>query len=97
VLQQSFEGPAKPVDVLKTKRYVPSTAMFVNANATFPTYVTGEKVYDILGKATGETKLVATMYLDTFSPQASEDAVVEEVSDTLVALQALGVRYSSSI
>ncbi len=92
VLQQSFEGPAKPVDVLKTKRYVPSTAMFVNANATFPTYVTGEKVYDILGKATGETKLVATMYLDTFSPQASEDAVVKEVSDTLVALQTLGVQ-----
>jgi C-terminal processing protease CtpA/Prc len=91
-LQQSFATPPTSVEKLKMKRFVPASAVFVNANAVYPTYVTGEKVFGVDGKATGETKLVATMYLDTFSPSGAEPAVLKEVSDTLYALQTLGVK-----
>lgn len=93
-LQTSFAAaPVKPIDALKAKRFVPASAVYVNQNAVFPTYITGEKVYGTDGKATGETKLVATMYLNTFSPEGtSEEAVLKEVSDTLVSLQTLGVK-----
>lgn len=92
VLERSFAGPKTPADVLKTKRLVPPTAVFVNANATYPTYITGEKVVGLDGKPTGETKLIATMYVDSFSPEAEEGAVLKEISDTLVSLQTLGVK-----
>ncbi len=72
---------------LKSARHVPVRARFVTEEkATFPTYVTQETA------AGGRRELVATMYLNTFSPGEKSPKVVQEFKQTLEALQLFGVR-----
>ena len=80
---------ATPADLLKAERTVPEKAIFLSAAKIFPTYVTRKQVLDANGKATSESKLIAVMRLDTFSPDSDP---VEEVKATLTQMNELGVK-----
>ena len=76
-----------PLSQFQKVRKIPSKARFVTSEqATFPAYVTSEDM------GHGEKRLVATLYLNTFSPSASASAVVKEFKETLDALQFYGVQ-----
>jgi C-terminal processing protease CtpA/Prc len=77
---------ASVLEQMKKVRFVPNGARFITKDdATFPTYITKEKVGE------NRTRLVATMFLSTFSPKAKEGVVMKEVRETLDHLQFLGV------
>ncbi|MBS1963761.1 MAG: hypothetical protein JST04_16240 [Bdellovibrionales bacterium] len=61
-------------------RAVPEGAVFVTGAKTYPAYVSAE-----------DKGLVGTIYLDTFSPDTSEDDTVAEFKSTLQTFQTLGV------
>lgn len=77
-------------DLLKEERTVPSDAIMLSAAKTFPTYLTRKKVP---GATEGQAKdkLIAVMWLNTFSPQAEEKDVLDEVKETLKQIETLGV------
>lgn len=75
---------ATPTEKFKAARSIPADARFITADdAVFPTYLTEESVFNSAGKTTGEKKLIATMFLSTFSPGKSEDVVIKEFKKTL--------------
>jgi len=77
------------LDELKKSRIVPSKALFLENAKTFPTFITNESIKDSTGKATNESALVATIYLDTFS---IGDEAVSEIKQTLNVLKQNGVK-----
>lgn len=83
---------ATPRDELKEKRTIPSNVLFVEEAKTFPTYIRLEDVKNADGKATGATKFVGYMYLNTFSPSGDSDSVVKEFTATVKTLQKNGAR-----
>lgn len=80
------------LDELKAERNVPGRAIFIEQAKTYPAYVTKEKILDAEGNATQQSKLVGYIYLNTFSPNGDEAAVVTEFKATLAAMQELGVQ-----
>jgi C-terminal processing protease CtpA/Prc len=78
-------------NALEKQRKVPQNVTWVKEAKTFPTYISLEKEMRD-GVATGKTKRIATMYLNTFSPLTAENEVVAEVSKTLEVLEADGVQ-----
>ncbi len=77
-----------PLKQLTKVRHIPSNARFITAEgASFPTYVTEEPLLSSTKNGLNKTKLVATMYLSTFSPEAKEGAVIREFKKTLEDLQ----------
>ncbi len=73
---------------LKMNREVPKS-VFLNA-AVYPTYITNETMLNKDG--TKSSALVATMYLNTFSPPADEDPTVADVKEMLAMMKQLGVK-----
>jgi C-terminal processing protease CtpA/Prc len=74
-----------PLDKFKKLRAIPQEVRWITPDhATYPTYVSQEVKDD-------RVKLVATMYLDTFSPKAKSADVVQEFKDTLEHLAFYGV------
>jgi C-terminal processing protease CtpA/Prc len=81
-----------PMGLLKKTRYIPASAYFVTPmDATYPTYITEEALHDRAGDIRHGKKLIATMYLNTFSPSKNEEKVLAEFNKTLETLQFLGV------
>ncbi|MBI3554755.1 MAG: hypothetical protein HY074_00665 [Deltaproteobacteria bacterium] len=80
----------KGAELLGADRKTPKHAVPVTEAKTFPAYVTREKIVGKDGKATGATKLVAYMYLNTFSPKTAEPEVMKEIQATLDQLKVLG-------
>ena len=88
----AFAG-ISPLRLLRKTRYVPASAYFVTPDdATYPTYITEEDLHNQAGEPGYGKRLVATMYLNTFSPAASEKKVITEFNKTLETLQFLGVK-----
>lgn len=80
------------VELLKKQRNVPDHAIFLAEAKTFPVYLTRESLKDKEGKGiAGASKLVATMWLHSFSPEEEEATVMKEVKQTLETLEAFGV------
>lgn len=75
----------------KEARKVPDGAIFLDIAKTYPTYITREQLKEN-DKPKGESKLVATMWIDTFSPAGEEKDVIKEVKETLLTLERLGVK-----
>lgn len=82
------------VDRLRTARSVPEDAIFIEAARTYPAYVSRENVVDESGAAvSGQTRLVGTIWVDTFSPAGvTPDGIAEQAKATLSAFKTLGVR-----
>ncbi len=85
--------------IFKKVRYIPPHARFITSeNATYPAYVASEVLHDRSGKTTDEqgraygNKLVATLFLNTFSPDAALENVLHEFKETLASLQFYGVK-----
>ena len=80
---------------LKSNRVVPKGARFITEpGATFPAYITEEIIRTLDGGPTERKKLVATIYLNTFSPEgkdATREKVMKEFQKTLEDLQFFGV------
>ncbi len=75
-------------DKFKENRFIPSKAIFVTSDdATYPTYFTRVGVGE-----SSNGRLVATMYLNTFSPKAEEADVLKEFNTTLENLKIIGVK-----
>ncbi len=81
-----------PTDELKKKRNIPTDVLWVNEAKTYPTFISMESVKDSKGTDTGKEEKVATMYLNTFSPESSSKTVLTEVKNTLRILQIQGVK-----
>lgn len=79
-------NPAQtPLEKFKKLRSIsPEVRWITKDDATYPTYISQE-VKD------NRVKLVATLYLDTFSPKAKTADVVKEFKDTLDHLAFIGV------
>lgn len=79
--------------LLRQVRAVPQEAHFItNEDANFPTFITSEKVHEVgTGKSIGN-KLVATMFLPSFSLGSPEEDVINEFNTTLDTLQFFGVK-----
>lgn len=90
-LPKEFIAFNSPLDELKKARAVPNNALLIPESKTFPTYLTTETPKDKDGKVAGQARLVATMYLNTFSPSATEENVIAEVAATIASMQANGV------
>jgi hypothetical protein len=74
---------ATALEKLKKQRYIPPGARLITGlNAAFPAYITEEKSPNSSG-----TRLVGTIYLQTFSPAGSEANVIKEFKNTLETLQ----------
>jgi C-terminal processing protease CtpA/Prc len=75
----------RPLESYKKLRTIPEDAKWITSeDAVYPTYVSAHP-------GGGKKKLIAYMYLDTFSPQAESDEVVEEVKQTLESLEFYGI------
>lgn len=84
----SIDELNRPHSILMRNRFIPSSARFITSkNATFPTYITEEKIPSTGGNKRSETKLVATLFLNTFSPEQSHEEVVQEFKNTLETLR----------
>ena len=91
---QSPKNQVSTKDLLQTVRAVPEDAdFFTDEKATFPAYVTSEIVYDRKGKPTAKKRLVATLYVNTFSPDTPEEEVLEEFNKTIDRLQKYGIQH----
>lgn len=90
--QALLRAGATPMDYLRSQRMVPWNVFSMEGANTYPAYVSQEEIYDADGKGTGQKKFVGYMYLDTFSPENDEDAVLAEVQTMLYRMQALGVK-----
>lgn len=80
------------INEMKRERKIPDNVMFVTDSNTYPAYVSFEKVLDKKGKATGAIKTVGYVYLNTFSPDGDEKAVIGEFKRTLKSLAGAGVK-----
>ncbi|MBS1957843.1 MAG: PDZ domain-containing protein [Bdellovibrionales bacterium] len=85
-------APKEGLDKIAENRKVMDDAIYIAGSKTFPSYVAPATVVDKDGKATQEKKLVGYVYLDTFSPDGTTEAVVKEFKATLAAFKNLGVR-----
>ncbi len=94
-----LDGDGQPVkktvmatEQFRNSRYIPEKARFITTgDATYPTYVTEEKLWSSDGRELPGSKKVATMYLSTFNPDEPQEKVVEEFKQTLDTLQFYGV------
>ncbi len=74
-----------PLSKFKKLRAIPQEVRWITSDdATFPTYVSQEQDGRYL-------KLVATMYLPSFSPKGNQKEILEEFKDTLKHLEFFGV------
>jgi C-terminal processing protease CtpA/Prc len=74
-----------PLEKFKKLRSIPKDVRWITSDqAIFPTYVAQENDGE-------EERLVATMYLDTFSPKGKSEDVIKEFKDTLEHLAFYGV------
>lgn len=85
-------APESSLAELGRERNVPVNALVLPAATIYPAYVTPEKVLDSAGKETGATRYVGYLYLNTFSPDAPEEATLAEVRETLRFFKRFGVR-----
>jgi len=95
ILRQATGNPLQAAEdptAVQNARTIPAGAMFLQEAKAFPTYVKLERQLDAAGVATGKNKLIAYMYLNTFSPSEEEDKVVAQVAASLKTLQANGVK-----
>jgi C-terminal processing protease CtpA/Prc len=81
-----------PLDRLADLRKVLDDAIYISGSTTFPAYVAPVSLLDAEGKDTGEKKLVGYVYVDSFSPGATAEAVMKEFNATLASMKNLGVR-----
>lgn len=72
----------------KSQREI-SQAIFLNASV-YPTYLSNETIKSKDGQTSNS--LVATMYLNTFSPPTSEEIAITELKETLATLKKFGVK-----
>jgi C-terminal processing protease CtpA/Prc len=92
--EEKEASQGKSLQLLKRNRKIPSGAHFVTGpNAIFPTYVTSEVLHDRNGHATNQSRLIATLYLNTFSPHVREAQVLKEFKETLQTLETLKVSH----
>lgn len=77
-------------DLLKEERKLPSDAIMIAPAKTFPTYLTRKKVPGAT-EGQAQNKLIAVMWLNTFSPEAEPKDVLAEVKETLKQIETLGV------
>lgn len=77
---------------LKKERKISANALKVDLATTYPAYFTLEDVYDKNGKPTGRKRGFGYIRIDTFSPGAPEEMVVEELKQTLDTFQRNGVK-----
>ena len=75
-----------PMERLKERRSVPAGAVYLDGAKTYPAYV-------VPRKTGAEKRLVGYILVDTFSPVAAEDEVIEEFKNTLASMQSLGVQH----
>ncbi|MFZ9595574.1 MAG: S41 family peptidase [Bdellovibrionia bacterium] len=70
----------------KALRRLPKDAHWITPpRAAFPTYLSSQPFFDARGRHQGD-KLVATLYLSTFSPRVQEEEVMAEFQQTLETL-----------
>lgn len=89
----SEEKPKTPVQLMQEQRGLPKNPIFLSAGKTYPAFVTQEKTYDAAGKETTETKLVGTIYVDTFNPGVLPEVAIAQFRATLKQMAALGVEH----
>ncbi len=86
----SFEDD--PKKILQEDRNVPEPALMIPTAKIYPSYITSTVARDKDGKEVGKKFNVGYIHLDTFSPAASEDDTIKEVSATLDAFALVGVK-----
>lgn len=79
-----------PLEILKDQRLVLTNAVYLSESKTYPAYIAPKKIYKD-GEETEETKLIGYIYVDTFSPESDEEAVLKEFKATIMAMQSMGV------
>ena len=81
-------------DRLRVARSVPEGAIMITEAATYPAYVSREtvSVSDAAGTSNNITRLVGTIWIDTFAPTTGADLVLRQFKATLAAFKTLGVR-----
>ena len=84
------EAPAVGIEKLKKERKVPDGAIAISEAKTYPAYMYTADVNDASGKKRG-TKRIGVIRIDTFSPDADEDTVIEELKKTLTLFEKNGV------
>lgn len=82
-----------PFETLAKERSIPTDAIYVQSSKIYPTYIVKRTKKDQDGKdIPNSTQLVAVMWLNTFSPLASDEDTVNEVKQTIKMLQGFGVK-----
>ncbi len=91
--EDESEDADDPQKKISDTRAIPEHIVPISAGKTYPAYVTPVKLTGKDGAPTGQTLLVGYIYLDTFSPDESdENKVVAEFRATLAEFQSLGVK-----